>query len=326
MKSFYMKRRFKGIKVNDLALFAIIAGLFLFFTFRSQYFLSFNNLMNMVQSIATIGIAASAVTCALIGSGIDLTIGAVMAATSCLSVNLIVENGWAWWTAILLALLVGLVIGYISGCVITLGKIPPMVATLGMNSAIRGIAYVLTDAQTVYISDRNYVWFGIGRIGAIPVCGIIMIICFIIMYVVSKYTRFGREIYATGGNKEAARLAGINTGRVIRKLYSFNGLFSALAGVVMAGIVSGGLPQSGETYGTDIVTAVVLGGTKIGTGEGSVMRTLLGLLAVGIMTNGMSLLNIPAYYQMLAKGILMLTAVILSVNKSVIGGKKITEV
>jgi ribose/xylose/arabinose/galactoside ABC-type transport system permease subunit len=302
-------RAFKS-RITDLGLILVILILGVFFSIKSPYFLSFSNFMNMMISVSVIGIAATAITTTIIARGPDLTTGAMMALSSCLAAILVMQMGLPWYIGISASLLTGVLVGSINGMLITRLKISSLVVTLGMMSVVRGVAFIATGGLAIFISSQELNWFGIGYVGKLPVPVIIMALSFVVFALITKFTVFGRKIYACGGNAVASRLVGINVNRIVTALFMVSGFMSALAGLVMLGITSAALPSSGESYNFDVMTAVLLGGTALDGGEGSVSRTFLGLLVIGIINNGMALLNVPSYWQTLAKGVLLIIAVV----------------
>lgn len=296
--------------INEGSLVLVIVVLCVFFSIKTPYFLNFKNLMNMLVSVSVIGIAAVGFTCTLIASGADLTTGAMMALSSCLSASLVTNTGLPWYAGVLAALGAGLVVGFLNGLLITKFKIAPIVITLGMMSIVRGIAYIYTGGITIFITDPHLKWFGTGKLLGISIPVVIMLLCYGIFYFISRKTVFGRKIFACGSNATASRLAGIKVDAVVTVLFAISGFLSALAGLVMSGIASAALPSSADSYNMDVMTAVLLGGTALTGGEGNILKTLLGLLIIGIINNGMALLNVQSYWQMLAKGALLIVAVV----------------
>ena len=296
--------------LNEGSLILVIAVLCVFFSFKTPYFLNFKNMMNMLVSVSVVGIAAVGFTCTLIASGADLTTGAMMALSSCLSASLVQNSGLSWGVGVVVSLGVGAVVGLINGLLITKFKIAPIVITLGMMSIVRGFAYIYTGGITTFITDKHLKWFGTGKLLGISVPVVIMLLCYFIFFFISRNTMFGRKIYACGSNAAASRLAGIKVDTVVTILFSISGFLSALAGLVMSGIASAALPSSADSYNMDVMTAVLLGGTALTGGEGNILKTLLGLLVIGIINNGMALLNVQSYWQMLAKGALLIVAVV----------------
>lgn len=296
---------------TDAGLYIVMIGIIIFFAIKSPYFLTIRNILNMLIAVSVIGITAPTMTMALVCRGADLTAGSIMAMSACICSLLVESYSCPWYLAIGASLLVGLIVGLVNGAIITKLNIPPMVVTLGMMSMVRGIAFIITGGLSIYASDRSLTWFGVGRIGGVfPVAVLIMLVSFVVYAFITKKTVFGRNIYAVGGNSTASRLAGINTKRVIATVFILNGLMASISGIVMLGITSTALPSAAESYALDTVTAVLLGGTALDGGEGSVVRTFLGLLIIGLINNGMALLNVPSFWQTFAKGALLLLAVV----------------
>lgn len=301
--------RLKGF-LNDGSLLLVIVILCMYFSVKSPYFFSFKNMMNMLISVSVIGIAATGFTCTLIARGPDLTTGAMMALSSCMAALLVAHYDMPWYLAVLAALGTGALFGLANGLLITKFQIAPIVVTLGMMSVVRGIAFIFTNGITIFITEPHLKWFGSGKIFGINTAVVIMILCFLLLSFVTRNMIFGRKIYACGSNPAASRLAGIKVNGIVTVLFTLSGFLSALAGLVMAGISSAALPSAADTYNMDVMTAVLLGGTALTGGEGSVIKTLLGLLIIGIINNGMALLNVPSYWQTLAKGALLIIAVV----------------
>lgn len=301
--------KLKGF-LNDGSLLLVIVVLCMYFSVKSPYFFSFKNMMNMLISVSVIGIAATGFTCTLIARGPDLTTGAMMALSSCMAALLVSHYDMVWYAAVLVALGTGALFGLANGLLITKFQIAPIVVTLGMMSVVRGIAFIFTNGITIFITEPHLKWFGSGKIFGINAAVIIMILCFLLLSFVTRNTIFGRKIYACGSNPAASRLAGIKVNGIVTVLFTLSGFLSALAGLVLAGISSAALPSAADTYNMDVMTAVLLGGTALTGGEGSVVKTLLGLLIIGIINNGMALLNVPSYWQTLAKGALLIIAVV----------------
>ena len=314
---FSQTKRKWNIEKGRLGLLLVIAALVVFFSISSPYFLKSKNLLNMLVSVSVIGIISTTMTTAIICRGPDLTVGAMVAMVGCLEAKLVMEMGLPWYIGILSSLGVGCVAGFLSGVIITRFTLAPMIVTLGMMNVVRGLCYVMTGGLSTFIQHPALTVFGKGRLVGIPISVIIMIICFVLFEVISKKTVFGRWIYACGSNREACRLAGIQVNRIVIAVFTLSGIFSAIAGVVMVGIGGTAMPSTGESYNMDAITAVLLGGTALDGGSGSVLGTLLGLITIGIISNGLTLLNVPSYWQTVAKGALLLAAVILDKRRSV---------
>ena len=234
-----------------------------------------------------------------------------MAFIGCFIAEIIIGSGIPWYIGMVLSCIVGMGVGLINGLLVTYAGFVPFIATLGMMNIIRGAAYIISNAQAVYISDPHFAWMGIGKIGSIPVPVVLFLGAFIITWAVLKFTVFGRYVYSIGGNPEASRLAGINVKAITISLYVITGFLASISGMVLSGLAGSSVPAAGESYGTDIVTAVLLGGASLRGGKGNIVSTFVGVLVIGIMNNGMTLLSVPQFWQIFAKGVLMLLAVAL---------------
>lgn len=311
---------FSFIISGGLIVFLIL--LMVFFTFKSPYFFSFKNFLNIFKSVSVIGITAAGIMLIIISGGIDLSTGAQMAFIGSFIAEFLQTEAIPWYLGMLLSCIIGACIGLINGLLVTKGGFVPFIATLGMMNIVRGTAYIISNAQSVYLSERHFQWMGSGKIGIIPVPVILFISAFLITWAVLKYTVFGRKVYAIGGNPEASRLAGINVTGITISLYIITGVLASISGMVLLGMSGSSVPSAGETYGTDIVTAVLLGGASLRGGKGNIAATFVGVMTIGVMNNGMTLLNVPQFWQIFAKGVLMLMAVALDRMREVKSLKK----
>lgn len=306
-------RKFQQM-VLDSCLVLFTLAMSIYFTFASPYFLSIKNFMNILSSVSIVGIIATGMTLVMITKGIDLSVGSIIAVSGCMTALMIEKYKLPWWVAVLAALIAGFLIGTINGVLITKFRVLPFIATLGMMNVVRGFAFIITNGQAIYTSSKQVAFFGAGKIlGIIPVPGLIMMFCYVAIWFISKYTVFGRNVFSIGGNSAASRLAGIEVKRVTLILYILTGFLSALSGLVMTGLAATAMPSAGDGYNLDVITAVYLGGNSSEGGEGSVWRSLLGVLIIGILNNGMALLSIQSYWQTAAKGLLLVVAVIFDV-------------
>lgn len=284
----------------------------IFFTLRSPYFFGVQNFLNILKSVSVIGITAAGIMLIIISGGIDLSTGAQMAFIGCFIAEILLENqSIPWWLGMLISCLVGMAVGCVNGLLVTKAGFVPFIATLSTMNIIRGSAYIISNAQSVYVSEVHFSWMGTGKIGAVPVPVVLFLLAFVITWAVLKFTVFGRYVYSIGGNPEASRLAGISVQNITLSLYVITGFLASISGMVLLGMSGSSVPSAGETYGTDIVTAVLLGGASLKGGKGNIVSTFIGVLTIGVMNNGMILLNIPQFWQIFAKGILMLLAVAL---------------
>lgn len=234
-----------------------------------------------------------------------------MALAGSIEAGLVMQQGQPWYLGLLAGLFVGVIVGLLNGVIITRLKIMPIIVTLGTSSIARGAAYIYTEGNTVFVQNQGLEWAGVGRIAGVPVPVVLMLLTFVGLWCVLRFTVFGRYIYSIGGNPIASRLAGISVDRYTLAVFVFSGLMAGLAGIVLVGLTATAMPSVATGYELDVVTAVLLGGASLRGGEGSIWGTLIGVLIIGIINNGMALLNVPPYWQILAKGVLLLGAVAL---------------
>lgn len=316
MSAMIKDKQTKGIQTirhkfldSILVLFAIC--MVIYFSVASPYFFSMRNFMNILSSVSVVGIIATGMTLVIITRGIDLSVGSIIALTGCVAALLLVNYSVPWPVAILVTLLIGFLVGSFNGILITKFNVVPFIATLGSMNIFRGIAFIITNGQAIYVPNPVISFLGTGKIfGLLPVPAIIMVLLFVVFWFVTRHTVFGRNVFATGGNNIASRLAGVNVKSLTLTLYILTGVLSAVAGLVMAGLTSTAMPSAGDGYNLDVITAVYLGGNSANGGEGSVWRTFMGILIIGILNNGMALLSVQSYWQTFVKGCLLIIAVV----------------
>ncbi len=273
----------------------------------SPYFLGVNNFLNILVAVSTIGIMSVAMTMVIVSGGIDLSIGSVVAIAGVIVAQF--SQSLPMPIVILLALLVGALIGAINGLAVSRLNINPLIATLGMMSIVRGLAFVYSVGLTRDIFSEGFAFLGQGYVLGIPFQVIVMIILFLLTAWVLRQTTFGRSIYAIGGNAQASRLAGMPVRRVQMSVYILSGLSAALGGVFLASQLSAGAPAAATGIELSVIAAVILGGSSLSGGKGSIWGTLLGVLILGTLNNGLTLLNVSSYYQDVARGLVLLLAV-----------------
>jgi ribose/xylose/arabinose/galactoside ABC-type transport system permease subunit len=294
-----------------IALVVIVIAL----TFASSNFLTIENIVNVLRQVSINGILAIGMTFVIITGGIDLSVGSLVAFSGVIAASF-VRGGYSIWIAILLALFASLVLGFISGFFIAERRIAPFIATLAMVTIARGLTYVYSDGKPISGFSQAYLNIGKGDFLFIPIPVWIFALVFIICYVVLYHTSLGRYVYAVGGNEHAALVSGINVKKVKIFVYSICGLLSGLAAVVLSARVSAGLPQAGSGYELDAIAAVVIGGTSLSGGRGRLWGTIIGVLMIGVINNGMDLLNVSSYYQQIVKGCIILGAVLLDLDSN----------
>ena len=278
----------------------------------TKSFASMDNVFNILRQISILTIAAMGTTLILISGGIDISMGSVMAFSGVVSIALIVDAGIDYRVAILVALCAGALVGALNGVLVTVIKIPPFIATLGTMQMVRGLCFVYTGGYSLY-GDIPQAFTNIGRgyIGVVPVPVIIMVLAVVVFYLIANYTKIGIYTYSIGCNEKASRLSGINVKKVRLILYTLAGVMSALAGVLLSARLNSAQANVANGFEFDILTAVVLGGTSIYGGKGNIARTMLGAIVIGVINNGMTLLNVNTFYQMIANGAILVLAIAL---------------
>jgi ribose transport system permease protein len=286
----------------------------LLFALLSPHFLTAENLLNVTLQTSITAIIAAGMTLVILTGGIDLSVGSLVAMVGVVGA-LVARSTPAPEAAVGGALAAGLVLGALSGLVagllITRFSISPFIATLALMTIWRGLAFIVTEGRPVWELPESFAVPGGGRFLGVPIPTMLMAGVFVTTHLVLTRTRFGRHVYAVGGNAEAARLAGISTGRVTVAVYVIGGILTALSGVLLASRLSSGQPNAGLMYELDVIAAVVVGGASLTGGRGSVAGTFLGSMLIGILRNGLNLLDIGSYVQQVIVGVVILLAVVL---------------
>ena len=297
----YFKRN-AGILIGLVALCVIIS-------LQSPNFLRQDNIMNVLRQISSNMYLACGMTMILIAGGIDLSVGSIVAITG-VTAGALLNMGLPIPAAIVICLLAGAVYGSINGVIITRTTLPPFIVTYAMMQILRGATYVYTGGTTVQIDDRTFTNLGTGYVlGIVPLPVVYMLVVFVIVFIVLNKTRLGRHIYAVGGNEKAARFSGINVRRTRMFVYVFSGVMGALAGLVLCARSYSGNPLAGDGAEMDAIAACVLGGASLAGGFGFVGGTLIGALIIGLVNNGLNLMRIDSYWQIILKGVVILAAV-----------------
>ncbi|AKU26511.1 ribose ABC transporter permease [Geobacillus sp. LC300] len=299
-----------------------LIGLFLLcivLSILSDDFLTMDNWLNLLRQVSINALIAFGMTFVILTGGIDLSVGSVLALSSAITAGMMAQ-GMNGFVAILVGLLAGMVMGVLNGVIITKGKVAPFIATLATMTAFRGLTLVYTDGRPItgFASDDiMFQMIGRGYFFGIPVPIILMLTVYIALYVVLKKTTFGRHTYAIGGNEEASRLSGLRVDRLKIYVYALTGALSALAGLILTSRLNSAQPTAGTAYELDAIAAVVLGGTSLSGGRGWIFGTLVGALIIGVLNNGLNLLNVSSFYQQVIKGAVILLAVLLDRRKEV---------
>lgn len=306
----------KAIKRNLGILVALVA-LCVVLSFATSAFLTSKNIMNVLQQISTNGMIAFGMTYVILLGGIDLSVGSVVARSGVMSMALMARSGWGLVPALLAGVLIGTVIGLIDGFFITKVNMPAFIVTLAMMNIARGFALITTSGKPIYVQDDRLLIIGNGKLlENVPLQAVYMLIIFALLFVVLNYTKYGRHLYATGGNIEAARFSGINVNRVQLTAYIISGTVSGFAGVLTAARLYSALPSMGEGAEMNAIAAVVLGGTMMTGGSGTLGGTLIGALIIGVMNNGLNLMGVSSYWQDVAKGVIIILAIYMDIIRN----------
>lgn len=279
-------------------------------TFVSPAFMTLSNITNVFTQVSTNAIIAVGMTFVILTGGIDLSVGSTVAISGALAASIIKSTNNIF-LAVLAAGAVGIVIGLINGLLISKGKLQAFIATLATMTIFRGATLVFTNGTPISKLPEKFVEIGNGKLGFIPIPVIITVIVLIIAIYVLTQTRFGRYLYALGGNEDSARLSGINTTKIKTLVYVISGFASSIAGVIIASRIGSASPNAGTGFELDAIAAVVIGGTSLAGGEGRITGTIIGALIIGVLNNGLNLMNVSPFYQSIVKGLVILIAVLL---------------
>ena len=292
------------------------------FSVLNEHFLTQINIFNVLRQISITGLIALGMTFVILTAGIDLSVGSLLAlagmvsavvakggTANTLSLDAGAGAGYGWFAALIAALAVGLVCGGVQGLAITRLKVPPFVVTLGGLTIFRGLTLMISNGGPISGITSGFRWWGTGLIGPVPTPVIIFALAAVICHIVLRYTRYGRAVYAVGGNMEAARLSGLPVDRVLISVYVIVGFFCGLAGFVLTARLNSAEAVAGIGYELTAISAVVIGGTSLFGGVGSVSGTVIGAALIGVLVNGLVLNNVSSYTQQVIIGLILISAV-----------------
>lgn len=302
------KRLSESIGALGIGLLLVLVLEIVFFSVQSKFFLDAANFKNIGRAMTIVGIVAIGQTVVIIAGGFDLSVGSVMAAAGILSAFLI-NNGTPFALAIAAALGLGLIIGVFNGAIVAYVRINPLIATLATLSIVRGLAYVITSGQAEVISNKTYLSVGTGSVLGIPTVVLLLIGLFLIVGFILPRSRFGRYSYAIGSSARASRLSGIRVARWQLAFYGLCGLLAAVGGCVTVSRTGAAEPSANLTAELEVITAVILGGASLNGGRGRLFGTFLGLAVLAVLANGLILMGVPSYWQLVVKGTVLLIAV-----------------
>lgn len=302
----------KNKRTCEYGIYITLIVLFVLFAVLNSNFLTSSNMINLLRQVSINGLIAIGMTMVITSDGIDLSVGATLGLTGMITA-LLITSGVPPFLAIIICLLIGTILGGINGVLISKFKLQAFIVTLATMTIYRGVTYVISDGKPIsnISTDSILTFIGKGKIGFLPMPVLIFILAFIIGYFIMNKTVFGRNIYATGGNQVATRLAGIDTDKVKIKVYAISGFLAALAGLILVSRLNSAQPTLGDGYELDAIAAVAIGGTSLAGGRGRITGTLIGVLILGTISNGLNIMGISSFYQEIIKGLIILIAVLI---------------
>jgi ribose transport system permease protein len=286
----------------------ILVAICVIFSLVTPNFLSLGNLINVIRQASINIVLATGMTFVILTGGIDLSVGSILGVTAVVGVLVSLVPGLGWF-AVPAALIAGVFLGLLNGSLVAYLGLPPFIVTLGSYTALRGVAYLVANGTTVINRNLNFAWVGNNYVGPIPWLVIIAFLAVLASWFVLRRTVLGRHIYAVGGNIRAARLTGIKVSRVLLFVYGVSGLLSGLGGIMSASRLYSATGMLGQGYELDAIAAVILGGTSFTGGIGTIWGTLLGALIIALLNNGLTLMNVSFFWQLVVKGLVIIIAV-----------------
>jgi ribose/xylose/arabinose/galactoside ABC-type transport system permease subunit len=315
MRKFSLPGFFNAL-MNLLTKYGIILALLVICTILSiltDRFLTVNNLLNVIRQVSFNGILAVGMTFVIIAGGIDLSVGSVLALSGAITASFVVDGKQIF--PLIIALLIGLaaaaLCGSVNGFLVTKGKLAPFIATMGIMTIVRGSTLVYTNGRPITSLTKTFRLIGGGYLFGIPVPVIIFLVIVIIAYIILNHTKFGRYVYAVGGNEMSAKASGINVRKIKFLVFVISGTLAGWVGIVLSSRINSASPIWGIGYELDAIAAAVIGGTSLSGGIGNIWGTVVGALIIGIISNGLDIMNVSPYYQQIIKGIIIVIAVLL---------------
>jgi ribose transport system permease protein len=314
-RSITQRNGFLDMVRANVGIMVVIVLIGLILSFLSPVFLSPYNLRTVLLEITTNVYIALGMALVMILGGIDLSVGSIVAMSGTLTVGLMVLNHQPMWLAVMLGLAMGAAIGLVSGSIVAFFKIPAFIVTLAMLNVARGVAYVYSGGRSTRMMNPAFTDIGSGYLWLFPLPVVYMAALIVIFVVVLNQTKFGTYIYAIGGNRESARLSGVPIKKVEIVTFIVSGVLAAFAGIVLSARMFSGQPSVGIGYELDAIAACVLGGVSMAGGVGRISGTIFGAIVIGIVSNGLNLVNVSSFWQLIVKGIIILIAVIIDSQK-----------
>ena len=295
--------------IKDKAIFLVLAVMIIFFSLVTKTFLTLDNLFNVARQVSMLGIASIGMIFVILLGGIDLSTGSIITFVNIVTAYMMVKMDISMWPAILLTLMMCILIGLFNGFAVATFNMPALIVTFATQTIFAGVAYMISGGMPISGLPDEFAVIGQGYVGVVPIPVLIMIVAFVLGGVILNKTYFGRYFYALGGNEEAAKLSGIRVKAIKMLVFALSGLFGGIAGIVMLSRTNSGQATAGRGYEFDVITAVVLGGVSLSGGSGRMLNVVAGVLILGVLSNGMVLMNVSSYAQMVIKGIILLLAV-----------------
>jgi ribose transport system permease protein len=308
--------------ILDYGILLVLIALIIVFSFASSNFFTVNTLITILRQVSITGITSVGMCYVILTGGIDLSVGSI-ACLAAVVAALSMSAGHSGFISSVLALLLAVGAGALNGFCVTKLSMPPLIATLGTQTALRGIAYIVTDGLPVHGFSKTYGNFAKATLFGIPLMILLMIVIFLFGKFLLERCTFGRYVYGVGGNEEATHLSGINVVKIKTLVYTFAGLLSGIAGLVLLSRTNSGQPSAGDGYEMDAITAVALGGVNLAGGEGQINQVMVGVILMGVLSTGMIMCGINDYVQKLVKGIVLILAVAFTEFSSKVRSKRL---
>lgn len=307
-----IKKGSTGKLIAKYGIYIAFAILFITLSITSESFLTTTNIINILRQVSIIGIVSIGMSFVIMTGGIDLSIGSIMALSAVVATSFAkVDSSYSLFIPVIVGIMVGLACGLTNGILVAKWRVSPFIATLGMMTAARGLAMVYTEGRPVIGLSDSYNSIGSGSFLNLPIPIIIFVAIVLIGTFLLNFTVFGRYVFATGGNEQAAKLSGIRVTSIQIGVYAIAGILAGVGGMILSSRIMSGSPVLGQGYELDAIAAVVIGGTSLLGGVGSIMGTVVGVLIIGVMNNGLDLLNVSSYYQQILKGAIIVIAILL---------------
>jgi ribose/xylose/arabinose/galactoside ABC-type transport system permease subunit len=297
--------------LETYSLILIVLGLFVALSLITRTFFTTSNLLNVLRQISINGILAIGMTFVVLTGGIDLSVGSIVAFCGIVAAGLIRDAQMPVIPVVIISLLIGIVMGIFNGYFVAFWNAAPFVVTLSLMTIARGMTFVFSNGKPISPLTSQFLNIGRGNIFGLPIPALILLLVFVVCFIILKYFSIGRYIYAIGGNEDSATVSGINVRMVKVFAYAVSGCLCGMVAIILTSRVSAGMPQAAQSYELDAIAATVIGGTSLSGGRGRLWGTILGALLLGIVSNGLDLLNVSSFYQQIVKGLIILGAILI---------------